>query len=192
MQVETFEQTEVVGGELEKESSPEALELIKKLGLSGQEKLVCTVQDGGETVITRCPYREMSKREKAVYETIYPHKTDIKNYGESMIPLRVMQVAAHAESLGFYQGINVWSELGKPVDPILVGMRGYSETPHILARWGEALETFDVLYQKALQAKIEEFRAKAQKAKCAADQVLASLESTAYESLSGEWFNLPF
>ncbi len=189
MQVETFEQTEVVGGVLESERSEEALALIEKLGLEGQSKLV----SGGD-VKTRCPYREMNTKEIEVYSTLFPQRVEIDKYESSMIPLRVLQVAAHAKSLEIYSKILVWSETTKPTDPLLVGMVGqdsWNAKYHILARWGEALESFDVLYEKAKRVTMEAFRAQCEDKIAQAQIILASLESQAIKKLNGNFVNLP-
>lgn len=191
MQIETFEQTEVVGGKLEDENSAEALALIETLGLHGQIAMTTKTK---ENVSVRCPYRVMTKKESRVYEHLYPNKVSIENYRDSMIPLRVLQVAAHAKSLNIYKSITVWCEDGRPTDPVLVGdiKTGEWQTEtHILARWGDALESFDVLYQKAKALLIEDYRMKMIEVKRKCDDILASTESKAVDHLNGEWVHLP-
>lgn len=192
MKIETFEQTEVIGGQIEDESSPEALNLIKELGLQGQEALTTKIIK--TDTIVRCPYRAMTKKELRVYETLFPDKVSINVYRESMIPLRVLQVASHAISLGIYQEIQVWCETGKPIDPILVGFiktGEYSGDHHILARWGEALESFEVLYEKAKHQVMEDYRLKMQETDRRVKEVLNSLEGKAVEFLNGGWVIIP-
>jgi len=191
MNVETFEQTEVVGGKLEDENSPEALELIQKLGLEGQKAMTSKTDT---EIITRCPYRKMTIKEVRVYEHLYPSKIEIEDYRDSMIPLRVLQIAAHAKELNIYQKIEIWCEKGKPTDPLLVGnlKAGQYETHyHILARWGDTLESFDILYEKAKKSIIEDYRIKMLDVKSKAEDILARLESHAVKHLSGEWIHLP-
>lgn len=194
MQVETFEQTEVVGGKLEAETSTEAFELIAQLGLSGQEKLLSKGEGG---VTTRSPYRVMTKTEFRVYECLYPDKVELAQYHASMIPLRVLQVAAHAKSLNIYKGIYVWCELGRPTDPVLVGefvpdpVYPHSTVSHILARWGDALESFDVLYEKAKKKTMDKMRLDMEEVKRRASAIEGSLEFHAVKYLSGEWVHLP-
>lgn len=191
MNVETFEQTEVVGGKIEEENSPEAIGLIETLGLKGQAALTTKTID---EVDVRCPYRAMTKKEIRVYSTLYPDKVQIEDYRESMIPLRVLQVAAHAKNLQIYKKVEVWCETGKPVDPVLVGIiktGDYSEDTHILARWGDALESFEVLYEKAKKEIVQDYQMKMLETKRKADEILASLEHTAIKFLNGEWPHLP-
>lgn len=141
--VETFEQTEMTALGKESEVNAEARVLIEKMGLEGQQALMIDTNE-------RCPYREMSIEERNVYSVLFPEKTDVKKYSYGYIPLRVLQIAAHADSMGIYTSIFVWSERVKPTDPILVGVMKKDEVFHILARWGEALDSFDKLKEKAI------------------------------------------
>lgn len=136
MLVETFEVTETYSdGSVECEA--EALELIEKLGLEGQQKLVAG--DGESRV--RSPYRKMTKEEAVIYQALCPQESALAEFSESAIPVRVLQVAAHAVDL--FDHLIVWSAENADVkDPILVGFNGskYSTTERfILARWGAEL-----------------------------------------------------
>lgn len=191
MQVETFEQTEVVGGKLEDENSPEALEIIESLGLQGQKKMTKESEGG---VITRCPYRTMNIKELRVYECLFPQKTEIQKYQASMIPLRVLQVAAHAKSLDLFDRIEVWGEISKPRDPILVGIKktdSWSHDNYILARWGDALESFEVLFERAKAVTKEHFKAKAEKTRAECEIILASLDSQVMQQMDGGFVHIP-
>lgn len=189
MQVETFEQTEVAGGKLEDENSPEALALIESLGLKGQQKMMKKNEEG-DTI--RSPYRLMTVREKRVYQTLFPKTVDVEDYRDSMVPLRVLQVIAHAQKLGIFGRIDVWCENDKPRDPVLVGVmkEGHEEHHHILARWGDALESFEVLVKRAKDKLLEEFGTNALKKKMEAEQALATLPGLVEEHLNGGWVNL--
>lgn len=193
MQVETFEQTEVVGGKMEDENSPEAFKIILDLGLQGQSKMVSNKENGD---VVRCPYRAMTKQESRVYECLFPNKVKVEDYRESMIPLRVLQVIAHAKSLEIYREIRVWCEEGKPVDPVLVGVfhvgpYEHNTVDHILARWGDALESFDVLYEKAKKKTAGEYRLKMEEVRSRAEIIHAAAEAYATKHLSGEWVSIP-
>ena len=136
MQVETFEVTETYSdGTVECEA--EALELIERLGLDGQQQLV---KGFGETKV-RSPYRKMTHEEGVIYKALCPKESDLTEFSESAIPVRVLQVAAHA--VGLFDHILVWSAENADVkDPVLVGVNGnkYSTSERfILARWGEEL-----------------------------------------------------
>lgn len=193
MKIETFEQTEVVGGTLEDESSPEALKLIEDLGLTGQRKMTSKTD---ADVVVRCPYRAMTARENRVHECLYPKKIDVDSYQESMIPLRVLQVIAHAKSLNIYRNLQVWCEEGKPVDPVLVGVfhvgpYEHNTTDHILARWGDALDSFETLYEKAKVITMQRQKMMCLNAEQQCATIKATLESTATKFLDGGWVNIP-
>lgn len=147
MEVETYEAIETMGdGSVE--CDPEALALIESLDLEGQKKLV-TKTDDGETV--RSPYRKMTAAEKIVYEAILPRKVALSKYEDGPIPLRVLQVAAHARPLFDHIVIRCPANADDP-DPLLLGVNGPDYSPReifLLARWGEVLEPFEKLVAKA-------------------------------------------
>lgn len=155
MQVETFECSET------KEETPamteEAKALIEELGMEGQKALVTPNTSGDDK---RCPYRMMTRDEWFTYGVLCPEVYELKSYAASTVPLRVLQVAAHAKSLGFFKKIVVWDRASaEVVDPVLVGMTHDSSSRYdpkgcyILARWGETLETFPTLLKQALAEK---------------------------------------
>lgn len=172
MLVETFEQTEV-DHEGQPECEPEAVALIEKLGLEGQQKLVKRDESGESK---RTPYRKMTKEEMFVYRQLCPKVSKLKSYADGPIPLRVLQVAAHAHHL--FDEVEVWSAQDSDVkDPVLVGINrspgqfGGTDYSHfLLARWGDELEAFPVCLAKA----IEKFRA-AYKSK--ASQIIAQMQA---------------
>jgi hypothetical protein len=178
--VETFEQTETQS-DLQVEKTDEAITIIEQLGLKGQQTLLSPNE-----VVERVPYREMTSRERNVYQTLYSTVTQIEEYKAGFIPLRVLQIAAHAKSLNVYGTIEVWSEEGQPTDPVLVGRFGndrWSAPRHILARWGTALEPFEKLYKMAIVKKMESLKAESQRKMAECQQVLASLEAHAIQDL---------
>ena len=187
MEIETFEQTETSGIETEAGADPAALELIERLGLDGQKERVTVRQTTGTQ--TRCPYRSMTRRELHVYKTLFPEVEKVEKYKASMIPVRVLQVAAHAKELGVYTAIQVWGEATRPKDPILVGIIGNPsweweiKDRHLLARWGEALEAFPVLEARAKDAIAKKIRAKG-------EEVLARVDALADEYLDSGNFSV--
>ena len=182
MLVETFEQTEMLEN-AEVEQTEEALRLITELGLEGQNKLLSPSKK------ERVPYREMTAKEFRVYRELFPVETEIGQYDASFIPLRVLQVAAHAKQLGYYQQIYVWSENTRPTDPILVGKISYDKY-HILARWGEALAPFEELYTRAKGLVSQRFRVEAEKRIGLCQQIASTPESYAIEHLNGGWVTI--
>ena len=72
------------------EFSEEALGLLEKLGAESQSIFYKT--DG-----TVCPYRKMSPFEHAVYKLVLPVREPIAKFKACPIPLRVLQIGAHAK-----------------------------------------------------------------------------------------------
>lgn len=152
MDIETFETTEVTDQGVD--FAPEQIALIEELDLGGQRGLISADQ----TEVA--PYRQMTLEEIQVYCLVTPEITPVEQYRGEAIPLRVLQVLAHAKSLGIYAKFEIWAKASVDVkDPVLVGRMHQqyhweppkSEDTHILARWGEELEPFPVLKEKAKQ-----------------------------------------
>ena len=159
MEVETFECTETAHEPLD--ACQEAVALMEELGLDGQKELVTPKPVDG--FAKRVPYREITDAEAFVYRVLCPNVTPLKKYNRSPIPLRVLQVAAHAESLGMFKELRVWDKASPSVkDPVLVGVMKHKQydwmdgQTFILARWGEELEAFVVLSKRAFDAKRNE------------------------------------
>lgn len=145
----------------------EASELIERLGLSGQRKLLNPQTE------TRNPYRVMTKQEQTVYEALLSQKTELSEYEDDCIPLRVLQVAAHAKECGLFGRLEVWH--GDPAifdkDPLLVGRTEtspYQYKYHMLARWGRELLSLEQLEAMAVsvlrKARVDQMRAVLQEA----------------------------
>lgn len=145
MLVETYEIEEINASEASVMAADSAaMELVEKLGLKGQLKL-----SSPETG-TRFPYPRMSAVQKAVFETLFPTKTGLTNYDQGIIPLRVLQVAAHCKDMPQTAHLQVWHAESIKEDPILVGSpTPYSSEEYLLARWGDALPSFDEMKEKA-------------------------------------------
>lgn len=161
MQVETYECIETAAEPIE--ACEEAVAIMEQLGLDGQKALVNPKSE--EKPAARCPYREITKEESFAYRVLCPHSHKLKDYARSPIPLRVLQIAAHAQSLNNFKEMIVWdAESAIDPDPVLVatmpGAKYSWETrTFILARWGEVLEPLVVLVRRACEKKREEFRA---------------------------------
>lgn len=168
MKVETYEieETDSEAGVLAADS--ESYELIEKLNLVGQLSLTDT------KTVTRFPYRKMTKQEGLVYGVLCPVKSKIEQYSDGLIPVRVLQVAAHACDLGFCDRLEIWHPESADIkDPVLVGIKsvkgmfGHDTERWILARWGEELEDISTLailaakiVREKLLAKIEGIKRK--------------------------------
>jgi len=157
IQVETYESAPIGCGtqpDLEEIQSPEAQVLIDQLDLAGQRGLMVEVAAGDDDSVTRVnPYRAMTLEEQRVYRAICPGTATLQRYAASPIPLRVLQVAAHAAP--FFKRLEVWHpESAVMEDPVLVGLaqhatRSWEERIYILARWGATLLPFDQLRAQA-------------------------------------------
>lgn len=162
MLVETYEQTETYDEEPENREA--ALALVSTLGLEGQFELLGEDENGGDM-----PYRKMTKEEQDVYGAILSVQTDIVDYKDAPIPLRILQVASHAQPL--FDCLIVWHPKNADFkDPLLVGRKGDQYGPHqlfILARWGDELLPFPKLRGIA--------------GKTIRDKTIASLKSIASE-----------
>jgi hypothetical protein len=159
MEIQTFEIDEVMTEPLVE--CEESKALIEKLGLEGQQTLMTVTDDGEEA---RCPYRRMTKQEFDVYSILCPLKKRLDEYKGQTIPLRVLQVASHADSLNFFQYIQVWDKQEVEIkDPVLVGVikEDYDEKFYILARWGEELDEMPAMMKKAVEMKLEEMKSDA-------------------------------
>lgn len=147
MLVETFECEET--NEETPEISEEAISIMESLGMTQQiEKMTKKTDTGAE----RCPYREMTGEERFIYSTLCPEATELKNYHASPIPLRVLQVAAHAHE--YFDVMQMWHVASLIVkDPVLVGIIGEvyraNSKRYILARWGEALDEHPAMIKQA-------------------------------------------
>lgn len=182
MLVETFEATEV-----DSQGVPEcddaAVALIEQLGLSGQQKLLQRREGDSGTKVLRSPYCKMTADEQAVYGFLCPKQTTLHKYEDGPIPLRVLQVAAHATE--FFEEIRVWSPKEARIkDPVLVGYTdknqyGNFEGLFILARWGEVLEDFGVLTKRAGESAKASFKAGLEEVIAKCQQALASIPHTA-------------
>ncbi len=153
MLVETFEVTELnIEEKVKSEEFEQTKELVSQLGLVGQEQFL------NNEVKEVFPYRKMLKQEDLVYKALCPQRTELANYADSIIPLRVLQIAAHAQQLGLKK-LMVWhSESSDTKDPMLIGeMKGSN---FILARWGEVLLPFEELLLKAKSLLTQELKGK--------------------------------
>ena len=154
MQVETFEVCEVdaKGKVVEIENAEEVAAFVEKLGLDAQKKFIGPDSEEGEKPAL-VPYRKMTHDEAFVYSNLCPERCKLERFGESLIPLRVLQVAAHAKGCGLFDELWVWHAANADVkDPVLVGIKGseWNGERYILARWGEVLDSFESMKAQAV------------------------------------------
>lgn len=142
MKVETYEVEERPP---EPQIEVEAIELIEKLGLNGQKTLVNPATGPAQTI----PYKELSKSESVVFKEIFSKQEEVKEYSEGVMPVRVLQVAAHGIDL--FDKVQVWHRKEGAKDAALIGIEGpYSREKYfLLARWGDSLLDYPALVQEA-------------------------------------------
>ena len=179
--VETFECPETAAEPIE--ATEEAIAIIESLGLEGQQTLIKQPDECEEGFATRNPYRLIRKDERFVYGVLCPKQTLLATYKDSPVPLRVLQVAAHASEFFTRLWVLHQPEVEEK-DPVLIGCGGDSDysvdwkTAHILARWGEELETFATLLMRAVSVKRDQL---VDQAKAASREVDALTDSEILE-----------
>jgi hypothetical protein len=155
MEVETFEVSELTAeGKLDIEDVEAFKTAINDLELDGQKKFLPDDEGPDKELGPVNPYRKMTKEEHFVYSTVCSAKVDLSRYAESILPLRVLQVAAHANKM--FQDLEVWHAPNADIeDPVLVGINNKGSYGRVsfflLARWGETLVPFDELKEVAIR-----------------------------------------
>jgi hypothetical protein len=170
----------------------EAAELIEMLGLRGQQAL-----QNPET-LTRCPYPMGEEEQLAVYRALNPETCKPEDYSFDAIPVRVMQILAHAKSLDFFTDFQIWYPKMKRVeDPVLVGIRTWrrpgrdwdATDTYLLARWGKALLPFDELKRTAISTLREATAAKIEEGLAELNRAADRVKTTAdIKWLSGHFY----
>lgn len=175
MKVETYECEETATEHVE--CSDEAIRLIEEMGLSGQQEFLAPKENKHQ----RVPYRKIMADEAFVFRQICPKDVELSAYSDGPIPLRVLQVASHAKSLGVFTSIRVWCRESATIkDPVLLGYIGDYYSPKeifILARWGEALDEMPALVKTALSIWKERIASKLRDVVREASTELATIEN---------------
>jgi hypothetical protein len=154
MQIETYEQAETLT--LTDEESAEFKRITDELGLLKQQAFI------GAVAVN--PFRGIRTDEKRVYSELLTKREEFSRFDNEASPLRVLKIAEMCIKNGWFRLLQVWYDDGVK-DPLLVGFAGdsYSE-PYILARWGDELENFEILRQRAVQRRVEIQRLEREKA----------------------------
>lgn len=158
MIVEVYEQQQTEE-EAEAENE-ERRELIQALGLKVKE-------------IPAIPFPEMSESDARIWSEILPFQANVVDY-TGYIPTKVLRTFKAFRDE--FDKIQIWSD--RAGDPILVGIK--SSNKFLMARWGEALESFELLKEKAVAM----WKAK-RKADC--ERFIASIDRDALQHFSGHW-----
>jgi len=193
VKIETYEITELTSaGELE--NPDESKKLIAELGLEGQNRFVNPESD--KPIF---PYRKMTQHEYNVFKTLCPKKIEATKYSDGVIPLRVLQILAHAKSTEFLDELEIWHpQSADIVDLVLVGKKniknnwGSHDTEYyILARWGSVLESIERLTEIAKPILLAKLKSKYEECKAKLTADATSLESAVDRFLAGEGSSEP-
>jgi hypothetical protein len=164
MQVEIFDQREV-DGEMKVECNEEALALIAELGLKGQ------VTENKKRICYPTPNREQI----LALEGLFPAATLVQDYAADCIPIRVLkEIRTYREENPNHVLVVRHAAPAILKDPVLIaycneGNRNYDwyakdrcgngewRDFRIIARWGDALQSWTKMAEKGLQAITQEY-----------------------------------
>lgn len=194
MQIETYEIEEhTTEGRDPFEVDAEAQALIDTLGLEGQRELLRPSKDPDVKTLTRIPYQIMTLQEVRVYEELYPEKSQVAKYRAGPIPLRVLQVIAHCQTLDFDR-VEVWGPKTKDPDPVLVGVlkKPGPDDHYLLARWGDALEPFERLHERAVESLTRRWKANAERVIAECRAFIEAPAGHVNKKLAGDWIHEPW
>lgn len=183
MKVETYEIEEP---KAEPQVETEAVELIEKLGLTGQKSLVVDTGAGEK----RIPYREASKAERAIFGAVFPKCESVEAYAQGIIPVRALQVLAHGKEL--FDKVTVrYAETGS--EAMIVGVDGpsYQEKWFPLARWGNSLRPIEKLREEAREITKAEFEKKLGICVDKCKDMILGVDDLVSRHLSGDTVSLP-
>lgn len=127
------------------------------------------------------PFPELSRGEYRVYETLFPGHHAWDKY-PGYIPTRVLRtIKAYRET---FVAIEVWAD--QKADPVLIGRKEKhsSDGCFLLARWGAAIEPFDVLRIRAMELW-------GAKRKASIEAVLLSVPADTLAYFNGEYVGSP-
>jgi len=129
------------------EVSPQMKDLVDRLSLQGQQSLYNTAREKDI-----CLFRQMTSLEKVVYETLFPYTKKLTEYSASLVPLEVLEVSSEILNSEFLYELEIWSSATHQ-EHLLVGKKrgtsAWSSDLYCVARWGDALVTFEELHQQA-------------------------------------------
>jgi len=191
MLVETYECQETAAEPIE--ASEEAKQLIEQLGLEGQQSLLMPSENN--LTAKRTPYPQATTEQIFVFRVLCPQQYALKSYNRTPIPLRVLQIAAHATGLEYFKEVVVWDATSAAEkDPVLVGVRQNAQRTwqddfYLLARWGEELESWPALLKRAIERKRGQIRGLADVALRRAQGILQDGLALSDEELIEKGFN---
>lgn len=90
-------------------------DMVKQLGLTGQNKVVKTEK-------SPIPFLWMNQSLIKVFEELCPRKTKIEEYDKTPIPVEALSMVALSKNENYFDKIEVWYNDKSP-DPALVGYK---------------------------------------------------------------------
>lgn len=134
----------------------EAVKILEELGLTAQLDLY-KKNDETKQHEPSFPFTIASNEQLFVYKSHFPKTVPLEEYNELM-PFRVLEILKLAKESNKFTFFQVWTTGSGSYrnDPVLVGVitegEGWSTVAkfYLLACWGDALESYAVLKQKAV------------------------------------------
>jgi hypothetical protein len=136
--IDEHKETIFEGSEIEKWK-----ELVKELGLTEQEKLICEDK-------SPVPFPVMTEAQKVIYSALLDSKVNYKTFQGEAIPLSVLSLIAFCEKEKHFEQIEIWYSRQNP-DPLVVG-KNYPDAdsrrhaydwymiPSLIAQWGAKIK----------------------------------------------------
>jgi len=180
--IETFEEIETDPTNPTKdkfeEFDNEFPELIEKLSLDGQKKLI---GKGDSETKRATPYGTVDVALFNAIEFLF-NKVEIEKYDLSPIPTRVLQIYEYASSLGVYSKFYIYHSKSL-ADPFLIGRigTGWDSNYHLLARWGTELIPIPEIIDKAREKTKKEWINKLIEIKSIVDAKLNQVDRESFE-----------
>lgn len=127
----------------------EAIVLIESLGLEGQQELLVPTERDSHGA--RLPYLKLTSEQQSVFQLLYPQETGMSVLSSPILPSPVQEIANHAKEV--FKELFVWERANNSSQDNLV-LIGCNDTlmhrdMFLLARWGNALEPYSSLKEKA-------------------------------------------
>ena len=148
MLTETYEIQEITAEACE--TDEEALAIIERCGLSCQK-----AKNGN-----RLSFEQLNRMQTTVINWLFPTSSSIESYSAGGIPLRILET--YEEHKGeFDHWVVRYAPPAQIVDPILLACNEYehfatgrivSSDVFLIGRWGDALESWEALFEKAMTA----------------------------------------
>ena len=148
IQVETFSTEEMSLEKSQAEITGNQIDIIKLLGLKGQEGLI---SDNGCDLLA---YPGVTDEQSWIIRTLCPKREKVIDYTRTLIPLRVLEIIDYCNRRSYFKegGMHIFDKEDQRVkDPFLIGFKKPYREPVLLARWGEELEPWNVLKDQAIK-----------------------------------------